>query len=110
MDLLYRAYSSPMEIMRTYIRRGRFGDFVQGFLDAEYERKKAEAERDDEWHWWIAYVHSDSQKSFADWKAEILSKSEAKSKKKQRGSDNDLDESGINNIMSELFPSSTTKG
>jgi len=45
MDLLYRAYSNPLDLMNIYINQGRFGKFVEGFLEAEYERKKAEAEK-----------------------------------------------------------------
>ena len=107
MDLLYRAYSSPMELMRTYINRGRFGDFVQGFLQAEYDRRKIEADKDEEWHLWIAYVHSYSDKSFAEWKNQLLGRSDAK---KKTGGDYNLTNEGIKAILNDVFPSSTTKG
>lgn len=103
MDMLYARYSNPMELMKTYIRRGRFGEFVEGFLQAENDRRKAEAKRDEDLKEWIAYVHSYSDKSFNDWKAEILGGTKAAGSKKA-GSDFDLDDKGIQNIIGKLFP------
>ena len=48
MDLLYQRYASPMDLMNSYINRGQFGKFVSSFLEAEYERRKEEAEKDDD--------------------------------------------------------------
>lgn len=96
--MLYRAYSSPMDLMSMYINRGRFGNFVEGFLQAEYERRKAEAEKNNEWMLWIAYIHSYSNESFNDWK-----KRHCGSSTSRKASDADLTEDGINNIIDNLF-------
>lgn len=106
MDMLYARYSNPMELMRTYIRRGRFGEFVQGFLQAEHDRRKAEADRDEEWHWWTAYIHSYSDLSFGEWKRKILGQSGSKT----TGGDYDLDDKGVQSIIDNIFPGSTTNG
>ena len=103
MDMLYSRYSNPMELVKTYIRRGRFGEFVAGFLQAEKDRRKAETKKDEDLKEWIAYVHSYSDKSFDDWKAEILGKASTPGKK-TAGRDFDLDDKGIQNIIGKLFP------
>lgn len=103
MDLLYSRYSNPMELVRSYIRRGRFGEFVTGILQAEKDRKKAEAKRDEDLKEWIAYVHSYSEKSFDDWKADLLGAARTKAGNKA-SSDHDLDDKGIQDIYTKLFP------
>lgn len=74
--MLYRAYSNPMDLVKRYISTGRFGTFVSSFLQAEYDRRKAEAEKDNENKLWLAYVHVASKgltdKSFDDWKKDVL--------------------------------------
>lgn len=102
MDLLYRAYSNPLDLMNIYINQGRFGKFVEGFLEAEYERKKAEAEKDENWKLWVMYVHSYSDKSFTDWKRDAL-KNASDTRKKNR--DDELTDDGIQSIVNKLFPS-----
>ncbi len=102
MDLLYRAYSSPLDLMNMYINQGRFGKFVEGFLEAEYERRKAEAEKDETWKLWVMYVHSFSDKSFNDWKRDAL-KNASDTRKKNR--DDELTDDGIQSIVNKLFPS-----
>lgn len=107
MDMLYARYSSPMDLMSEYISRGRFGDFIEGFLQAEKDRKKEEAERDEDQKMWLAYVYSntDPNKSFKDWKAEVLGRAGTSAAgKKTAGSDFDLDEKGIKDIIGKLFP------
>ena len=100
MDMLYARYSNPMDLMNSYIRRGRFGAFVQKFNEQERERQKAEAEKDDEWRLWIAYVHSHSDKSFNDWKADLLGGAKPAGR---TGGDHDLDDKSITNIIDRLF-------
>lgn len=102
MDLLYRAYSNPLDLMNIYINQGKFGKFVEGFLEAEYERKKAEAEKDENWKLWVMYVHSYSDKSFTDWKRDAL-KNASDTRKKNR--DDELTDDGIQSIVNKLFPS-----
>ena len=102
MDMLYRAYSNPLDLMNLYINQGRFGKFVKGFVEAEYERRKEEADRDNEFKLWMIYVHSYSDKSFTEWKESALKNA---SGKRSRTSDGDLNDDGINAIISKLFPS-----
>ena len=72
MDLLHSRYASPMEFMHLYIEQGRFGEFVEGILELDFKRKKEEAEKENEDRLWIWYVHSMSEKSFIDWKKELM--------------------------------------
>lgn len=103
MDMLYRAYSNPLDLMNMYINQGRFGKFVTGFLEAEYERRKEDAEKENEWKLWTMYIHSYSEKSFNDWKDSVLPKSNGK--KHAKNTDSDLDDKGIQSIITNLFPS-----
>lgn len=107
MDMLYARYSSPMDLLYTYINQRRFGDFIKGFIQAENDRKKAEADRDEELKEWIAYVHSDTEKSFNKWRADLKEHAEtmigSKTGKKV-GRDEDLDDKGIQDIYAKLFP------
>ena len=100
MDLLYRAYSNPLDLMNMYINRGRFGNFVEGFLQAEYERKKAEAERNNDWMLWVAYIHSYSSESFNEWKKRRCGSG---STTKNTSRDSELDDEGISNLLTDLF-------
>ncbi len=107
MDMLYARYSSPMDLLYTYINQRRFGDFIKGFIQVENDRKKAEADRDEELKEWIAYVHSYSEKSFDDWKADLIGSTEARTGNKpgkKAGRDEDLDDKGIQDIYAALFP------
>lgn len=99
MDLLYSRYSSPMDLMARYINQRRFGAFVQGFMEAEYERRKQEAEKDNEWKLWVAYVHSYSDKTYDEWKKQIFGTSTTKPKK----SDADLTDDEITSIIDAAF-------
>ena len=98
--MLYRAYSNPLDLMNMYINRGRFGNFVEGFLQAEYERKKAEAEKNNDWMLWVAYIHSYSSESFTDWKKRHCGSGGTTKKK---SSDAELDDKGISNLLTDLF-------
>lgn len=99
--MLYSRYSNPMDLLKRYINQRRFGAFVEGFLKAEYERRKQEAEKEDEMKMWIAYVHSYSDQSFNDWKEQIFKK--AGSTTNSGKSDADLDDEGIRSIINSLF-------
>lgn len=102
MDMLYARYSNPSDLMKSYINRGRFGEFVEGFLKAEHDRRKEEHEKDENWREWIAYVHSYSDKSFEEWRADLIGTAETK-KKTAGKSDRDLDAAGVDSIMKKLF-------
>lgn len=98
--MLYSRYSNPMDLLKRYINQGRFGAFVEGFLTAEYERRKQEAEKENELKLWIAYVHSYSDKSYNEWKKQIFN---AGSTTNSGKSDADLDDEGIRSIIDSLF-------
>lgn len=69
-------------------------------MEAEYERKKQEAERDQEWMLWVAYVHSYSDKSFSEWKNTVM---KPVSTTHRRGSDASMTEKDAQSIMNRLF-------
>lgn len=100
MDLLYSKYASPMEFMNLYINNGQFGEFVTHIINRENQRKKEEAEKENEQKLWMMYVHSLMDKSFNDWKAQVMRPSGNAS----FGKDADLTDSDIKKIMSKLFP------
>ena len=100
MDLLYARYSSPMDLVKRYINHRRFDAFVHGFLEAEAERRKKEAERDNDWKLWVAYVHSYSDKTYNEWKKQVFQTS---STRKAGKSDADLTDEDINSIIDSLF-------
>ena len=103
--MLFRAYSNPMDLISRYINQRRFGEFVQGFIQAEIDRKNAEIERENERLLWTAWVHSYSEKTFEEWKAEALKDGQQKQNK-----DNNLTDDGVKNIIGRLFPSQTNPG
>ena len=74
MDLLFSRYASPMDFMRMYIEQGRFGEFVDQIINLENERKREEAEKEDDNKLWIAYVHSMSDMPFKEWKEGLWKK------------------------------------
>ena len=99
MDLLYSKYANPMDLMNSYINRGRFGEFVSNVLEAEYERRKEQVEKDDDMKLWIMYVHSTAEESFYEWKKRVLKS--AYNRKPNR--DHDLDDDSISKIIDDLF-------
>lgn len=102
MDMLYRAYSNPLDLMNLYINQGRFGKFVTGFLASEYERRKEEAEKDYDWKLWMMYINSTAEVSFGEWKQNIEKTATNKTRKTK---DDDLTDDGIQSIVGKLFPS-----
>ena len=102
MDMLYRAYSNPLDLMNMYINQGRFGKFVTGFLESENEKRNAEAEKDYNWKLWMMYINSAAEVSFGEWKKEIEKNA---SDKKHKTKDDDLTNDGIQSIVGKLFPS-----
>lgn len=100
--MLYTRYSNPMDLMNRYINQGRFGKFVTGFLEAEYERRKAEAEKDLEWKLWMMYINSMTDMTFGEWKDSVQKNTSNKTRKNK---DDDLTNDGINTIVNKLFPS-----
>ena len=102
MDMLYRAYSNPLDLMNMYINQGRFGKFVTGFLESEYERRKAKEEKDFDWKLWMMYINSITDKSYGEWKDNVLKNTSEKTRKNK---DDDLTDDGIKSIYDRLFPS-----
>ena len=72
---------------------------MEGFLKEEFERRKKEAEKENEMKLWIAYVHSYSDKPYDEWKKQIFGTSTTKAGK----SDADLTDEGIQSIIDSLF-------
>lgn len=103
MDMLYRAYSNPLDLMNLYINQGRFGKFVTGFLESEYEKRKEKAEQDNEWKLWLMYVHSYSEMTFSEWKQNAVKESKTNARKANK--DDELTDDGIKSIVNNLFPS-----
>ena len=101
MDLLYSRYANPMELLGSYINRGRFGEFVSSFVESEYKRRKEEIDKDDDLKLWIMYCHSYSDKSYRDWKNDILGIGKNGKKKTK---DADLTDEGVKAILDDLFP------
>lgn len=103
MDMLYRAYSNPLDLMNLYINQGRFGKFVTGFLEAEYEKRKEEAEKDNDWKLWMLFIHSESEMTFNEWKQNAIKQSTTNKRKANK--DDELTDDGIKSIVNKLFPS-----
>lgn len=112
MDMLYARYSCPMDLVRTYINQRRFGDFVTHFMKGEQERRKEKAEKEDDLYLWIAFVHRDKDApeiTFNEWKSLVLggvdpeNKTGSEPAKKTGGADADLDDAGIQAIISKTF-------
>lgn len=99
MDLLYSRYASPMDLIRLYISRGRFGEFVANVVDAENTRVREQAEKEEDWKLWFVYINSCSDESFSQWKKRVLSTG-GKSEKK---GDYDLTDDGIETIIDSVF-------
>ena len=102
MDMLYRAYSNPLDLMNMYINQGRFGKFVTGFLESEYERRKEASEKDFDWKLWMMYINSITDKYYGEWKDDVLKNTSEKTRKNK---DDDLTDDGIMTIVDKLFPS-----
>lgn len=102
--MLYARYSNPMDLVRRYISTGRFGTFVSSFLRAEYDRRKQEAEKDNENKLWLAYVHSYSDKSFIDWRKEVFRAGSTTGSK-----DAELTTDGARSIINSLFARTSPK-
>lgn len=101
MDLLFNRYADPFGFMKPYIEQGRFGEFVSNIVKQENKRRQDQFEKTEEDKLWMAYVHSYSDKSFNDWKAEVLKPaSKAGTGKK----DDDMTKDDINSILTDLFP------
>lgn len=102
MDLLYHRYASSFEFMRPYIEQGRFGEFVNEIVTAENQRRKEQAEKEDEEKLWMAYVHVRPQEPYSTWKAGLTSSSGTNNRRGKR--DEDMTSADIDALLSRLFP------
>ncbi len=100
MDMLYRAYSNPLDLIRIYINQGKFGTFVEEFIKIEAEKIKEERERDTDNKLWLAYLLSGEKLSFAAYKQQIIG---SNGDNKTAGGDENLDDEGIKGIINNLF-------
>ena len=76
MDLLHSRYTDPDRFMDVYIAQGRFGEFVVNVLEADLRRKQEAARKNEDDRLWLAYVLSMTDKSFTDWKEELMREKE----------------------------------
>ena len=88
--------------MNTYIKRGRFEEFVTNVVKQEHKRLKEQAEKDEEQKLWSMYIHSMSDKSFIDWKKEVLSGS-GNTNTNTVSKDMNMTDDDIKNIIDGLF-------
>ena len=90
--------------MRPYIEQGRFGEFVKEFISAERKRRLEQVEQESERMMWAAYIHSYSEKSYLDWKADVMKPASSSSTGKK---DDDMTKADIDNLMKHLFKEET---
>lgn len=96
---MYSRYTNPKELIKLYTKGRRFGKLVENVIASEADRRKQEAEKEEEGKLWLMYVHSMSGKSFNDWKKEVLRPSNSVKVK----SDADLTETDMKDIINSLF-------
>ena len=112
MGLLYEQYTAPLDLIRMYINRGRFGEFVASVLETDYQRRKEESEKDDALKLWIMYtqlaVNGLTEESFVNWKERVCKPATSNSEGKT--SDEELNEDGIQSIIDTLFPNDNNQG
>lgn len=68
MDLLFKRYASPFLLLDETIKTGRFSEFVTELVSIVNE----ETEKEDEDTMWEYYLHRIFDKSFADFKKEMM--------------------------------------
>lgn len=99
--MLYSRYSNPLEFMRLYIDQGRFGEFTAEIFSADKKRREELDEQRTDDRLWAAYIHSYSDKSFVDWKSEIMQPLRESSTGKR---DDDMTKADIDRLLKRLFP------
>lgn len=77
--MLFSRYASPMDFMRLYIEQGRFGEFTTEIIEMDNERKREAKEKENEDKLWQAYIHSNADKSFNEWREELKQKNKNQS-------------------------------
>ena len=104
---MYQRYPDPRGLLSLYIDSGRFGELVENLLTAEIARRKEEAEKENERKMWELYLHSNTDKSFKDWRDEIMRnhKAQAKAGAQTGKRDEDMTSEDVDSLLSKLFPS-----
>ncbi len=74
MDLLHKRYAGPFSLLDSLIENEQFNEYVQFLLNKEAEDKNNQM-------LWEYYLHKVYDKSFNEFKEEMLVKSEGESKK-----------------------------
>lgn len=88
--------------MRPYIEQGRFGELVTEIITVENKRRKEQADKEEEEKLWAAYIHSYSDKTFSEWRNEIMRPAITTGTGKR---DDDMTNADIRNLMQRLFKS-----
>ena len=84
------------------MEQGRFGEFVTEVFLSEQRRKQEAADKESEDRLWSAYIHSYSDKSYIDWKAELVGRVNTTSVNTGKR-DADLTNDDVDNIINRLF-------
>lgn len=88
------------------MEQGRFGEFVTEVLQSEQRRKEEAAEKESEDRLWTAYIHSYSDKSYVDWKAELVGRVKTNTDNTSAYTtkrDADMTNEDVDNIINQLF-------
>lgn len=98
MDMLYSKYSCPMDLVNRYIRQGRFDKFVQDFLAIDNERRKEQAEKENDFMLWLLFIDSKAyfEHDFNAWKKIVIQQPSTTQKQTR---DTELDDDGIMAII-----------
>ncbi len=86
--------------MRLYIDSGRFGEFVYELISSENKRRQDEAQKEEDQKMWELYLHSFSDKSFIEWRAEATKTHQNKTDGKK---DAEMTNDDVDNIIKHLF-------
>ena len=91
-----------MDLVKLYIEQERFGEFVNEVITAENQRKKEQAEKEEDDKLWLAYLLGNADgKTFSDWKSSIIRPSSPNSNGKR---DDDMTNADVDNLLNRLFP------
>lgn len=74
MDLLHKRYAEPFPFVDSLIENMQFKEYIQFLLNKEAEEKNAQM-------LWEYYLHKVYDKSFNDFKKDMLAKGEGESRK-----------------------------
>lgn len=85
MDLLFKKYASPFDLLKLYINNGRFGEFVTEFLQLEAKQKQERIDKEVEDKLWSLYVHSFTDEPYGTWRKKFSLHTVRKPVKKASG-------------------------